>query len=404
MTSTNQEFSQFVNTWQKTFKASWDQIPEEQREDLERILRRMPADFNGWRVLIDEAIEQVHTAVGSKHTVAIVGPVNSGKSTLYNQLIQSSETQAAVSPVPGTTRRSSAADAGIFTLVDTPGADAVGSVGREEKEDALQAARNADCIVLLLDAAHGVRPSQQELYHEIRQLGKPLVVALNKMDLFRKQRAEILNQASKALDLEGRIIPISAKKKVGLERLLLSIAHSEPGLVAALGAALPDYRRRLSEDAIRRAASTAAAVGATPLPVIDFIPLMAIQSAMVISIARIHDFKLTLKRARELIATFGLGMLGRTLFYQLSKLGGPPGWLVAAAIAAGTTMAMGHASRIWFESGERVSREILENISRSISTNLVERLKNIGRRKPRRENLEESVADALSDIMLDEEP
>jgi GTPase len=397
MSKKTETFTDFVNSWQQNFKVSWDEIPEEQRDDLQRVLRRLPGDFKGWRVLINEAVDQIRTAVGDRHTVAIVGPVNSGKSTLYNQLIQAGETRADVSPVPGTTRRPSAADAGIFTLVDTPGADAVGPVGQHEKEHALEAARNADCVVLLLDASHGVRPSQQELFHEIRDLGKPLVVALNKMDLYKNEQAAILQQASRALGLEG-ILPISAKKKTGIERLLTAIARSEPGLVAALGAALPDYRRKLSEDLIRKAASTAAAIGATPLPIIDFIPLIMIQSAMVISIARIYDFKITFRRLIELLFTFGLGLLGRTLFYQISKFGGPPGWLVAAAIAAGMTITLGHAARLWFESGERLSGKMIREISSSISTDLLDRVKSLGKKKSHRKKFQQSVQEAVQDL------
>jgi len=38
-----------------------------------------------------------------------------------------------VSPLPGTTTENQQADAALFTVVDTPGADAVGSVGEQEK-------------------------------------------------------------------------------------------------------------------------------------------------------------------------------------------------------------------------------------------------------------------------------
>jgi len=398
MTTKKDNFSDFFRNWQENFRVSWDQIPESQRGELERILRRLPGDFKGWRILMDEAVDQIRTAVGDKHTVAIIGPVNSGKSTLYNQLIRKGEAEADVSAVPGTTRQASAADAGIFTLVDTPGADAAGSVGKQEKERALDAARSADCIILLLDAVHGVRTSQQELYLEIRKLGKPLIVALNKMDLMKKDREAILKQAANALGLEGAILPLSAKKRTGFERLLLEVARSEPGLVAALGAALPDYRRRLSDDVIRKAASTAAAVGATPLPVIDFIPLIVIQSAMVASIARIYDFKITFRRLIELIFTFGFGLLGRMLFYQISKFGGPPGWLVAAAIAAGITIAMGYTVRVWFESGERVTRKMVKDISNTISTNILERVKAFGKRFGRRKKMKESISGALDEL------
>ena len=62
-----------------------------------------------------------------------------------------------------------------------------------------------------------------------------------------------------------------------------------------------------------------------PLPFLDVLPLLALQSSLVLGIARIYKYRITPARARELLATFGLGFAGRTLFQQLSKLGGPPG-------------------------------------------------------------------------------
>jgi GTP-binding protein Era len=335
--------------------------------------------------------------------VAIVGPVNVGKSTLYNQLIRSRRDQAAVSAVPGTTRRVQGADAGIFGVIDTPGADAVGAVGMEEKVRALGAAQTADLIILVFDAAHGVQKAEQDLYAEIAALGKPTVVALNKIDLVGKERAGVIGKAAAALNLRiDQVLPISAKGGMGLDRLLVAVAKSEPGIVAALGAALPEYRFRLAQAVIVRAGSTAAAIAVTPLPLADFIPLVALQAAMVMSIARIYAYRITLARAKEIIAAFGVGMLGRTLFYEVSKLGGPPGWLVAAAVAAGTTVAMGYASAVWFDRGERLSGEALARIARAVSQEVIDRLRGLGKRRPGRITLRQRVSEALEELSASE--
>jgi hypothetical protein len=82
----------------------------------------------------------------------------------------------------------------------------------------------------------------------------------------------------------------------------------------------------------------------------------------------------------------------------LSKLGGPPGWLLAAAIAAGTTTAMGYAAAAWFERGERISRRSMARISRAITESLVEQLKSLGTRRPARDSLRDRVREALEAI------
>jgi GTP-binding protein Era len=359
----------------------------------------MPKELRQWRGLIDRAVDHLRQAAGAKHQVAIVGPANVGKSTLYNQLIRARADRAAVSAVPGTTRAAQQADAGIFAVIDTPGADAAGGLGEEEKARALTAARGADVLVVMFDAAHGIRNSEQALFRELMALERPSVVALNKIDLVRGERAAVIARAASALGVSAeQMIPLSAKEGSGVERVILAVAKTEPEIVAALGAALPEYRGQLAREAVIRAASTAAVIAVTPLPIIDFIPLVAVQSAMVISLARIYAYRMTLARARELVATFGLGYLGRTLFYELSKFGGPPGWLVAAAVASGTTVAIGYGAAAWFERREKLSPTALGEVSRAVGKAVVERLRGLGHRRPERITLQERVSRALEEM------
>jgi small GTP-binding protein len=358
----------------------------------------LPVDLARWRRLLEEAAAHLHLAAADRHTVAIVGPANAGKSTLYNQRIRSKETRAAVSAVPGTTRQAQAADAGIFTVVDTPGADASGSVGQEEKARALEAARRADFLIILFDAAHGIRSPEKDLLQELNSLEKPAVVALNKMDLVTRERPSVLGRAAAELGLPvDQVLPLSAKSGQGIERLLAAVAKSEPGIVAALGEALPAYRRVFAREAIARAASTAAAIAVTPLPIMDFIPLIAVQSAMVLGLARIYAYRLTPARAREILVTFGVGLLARNLFYELMKFGGPPGWLVAAAVAAGTTTALGYGAQTWFERGEKLSRERLEALSRTVGERVTQDMRRFGGRRPERIVIEQHVEQAVQE-------
>jgi small GTP-binding protein len=350
-----------------------------------------------------QGVEHVRVAAGMKQSVAILGPANVGKSTLYNQLIWSKDDEAEVSAVPGTTRESQKSDAGLFLLVDTPGADAVGGLGEVERERAMRAAVEGDVLVLMFDAVHGIRGPEKELLEALQGFGKPLVVVVNKMDLVKKEADRVLRKIAESTGLDrAQLVPISALKGDGLERLLREVVRAEPEIVAALGAALPAYRWSLAQTVVVRSASTAGAVALTPLPLLDFIPLMGIQIAMVLSIARIYAYKITLRRARELIVSFGLGVLGRTLFYELSKLGGPPGWLVAAGVAAGTTVAMGYGAAIWFERGERLSRDALGHISKAVTRSLIGRLKGIGGRRPKKNAFKERLQQALEDIPLQE--
>src|SRR5262245_60439944 len=382
-------------------KKAWEALPEAARSRLDGAIGAFPASLAGWKALADLALAHLRLAAGGKGRVAIVGPANVGKSTLYNQLVREKKDRAEVSPVPGTTRENQQADAGLFTVVDTPGADAVGEVGEREKEIALAAAREADFLVVVFDAIQGVKRDEQALFAELQGLGKPLVVALNKIDLVRGHADRVVGQAARSLGLEPpQVVPFSARDGKDVDRILLAVAKAEPEIVAALGQALPAYRRRLALQATHGAASTAAAIALAPLPIVDVVPLLAVQASLVLGIARIYDYKITLRRARELVATFGLGLLGRTIFQELSKLGGPPGWLLAAAIASSTTAVMGYAAAIWFERGERLTGDALRRLTRTVTAHLLESLRGLGRRRPGRRTLQERVASALEDAPL----
>jgi len=377
-------------------QAMWQALPPDLQAELQGALALLPGDVKLWRMLLNMALTQFKIALGDKHTVAIVGPANAGKSTLYNQLVRAPADRAQVSPVPGTTRQNQTSDAGLFSVVDTPGADAVGKVGEDEKTRALNAAAAADFLVVVFDAGPGIRRGEQELYREFAALDKPMLVVLNKIDLVRREQTKVVERAAANLGLVAdEVLPISARDGTNVARVLVAIAKTEPEIVAALGRALPEYRWRLAWTAITGAASTAAVIALAPLPILDVIPLLAIQSALVLSIARIYQYDITLKRARELVVTFGLGFLGRTLFQELSKLGGPPGWLLAAAIASSTTVVMGYAAILWFERGERLTSDTLKQITKAVTSYLLDSLRGLGQRKPSKQGLQERIKEAL---------
>ena len=382
---------------QATVRKIWEAMGPNEKAGFQSLLLGFPADTSLLKLLVKLSTAQVRQAFGSKHRVVIVGPTNVGKSTLYNQLVQNKSDLAVVSPLPGTTKENQQADAALFTVVDTPGADAVGIVGEQEKNLALSAAANADFLILVFDAIQGIKKSELELFNELSALKKPFVVVLNKIDLVpRKDLQGVISQAALNLGLEhDQIVPIIARDGKNLGKVLLAVAATEPEMVAALGQALPEYRWQLAWQTIVRSASISAAIALTPLPVIDFVPLVAIQSIMVVSMARIYNYKITPRRATELVATFGLAFLGRTLFQELSKLGGLPGWLLSAAIASSTTVVMGYAAVRWFEKGEKLSSEAIKRLTQGMTSSLLDSLKSLGKRKPDQKGLRERITQSL---------
>lgn len=394
-------FSEFPTEVRWLLKEGWETLSDERRAQLTKLLPSLAgSSSSGLMRLFELGQEHVQMAFGDKHDVAIVGPTNVGKSTLYNQLIREKGDRAEVSPVPGTTKVNQTADAGLFAIVDTPGVDAVGEQGARERAEAMSGAEAADFLIILFDAVQGVKQTELELFRELTSLGKPYVVALNKMDLVgRRQRKTVLSQAAANLGLNLEdVIPIQAEKGEDLEQILLAIVKSEPALMAALGQSMPAYRSRLAWQAIFRSASTSAVVALTPIPILDFLPLAAVQGMLVLSIGRIYNYKLTPRRASELIGSLGLGYLGRMMFYELVKLGGPPTWIIGSAVAASTTIVVGYASMLWFDKGEKLTVGKSRELSRAIAKQLIGRLGRLGKKRPGKQTLSDEMSEALKEI------
>jgi len=166
--------------------------------------------------------------VARKPQVVIVGFPNAGKSTLFNRLL--GRRKALVHALPGMTRDRVSAPAVLegrpVELVDTGGfLDAASDpLSSEVKAKAWDAARAADVLVLVLDAQRGLLPAEEDLYQSLRKLGRPLVVAVNKVD------------SERGLPLLGeyyrlgapRLFFISAEHRLRLDELEAGVAASLP--------------------------------------------------------------------------------------------------------------------------------------------------------------------------------
>jgi small GTP-binding protein len=364
-------------------KGVWNRLSPKQRQQLERWLPGA-GSISGVKDIFKFITDNYRSALDhTPSSIAIVGPTNVGKSTLYNQLIAPAEVKAVVSPVPGTTRVNQAGSAGLFSVVDTPGVDLPGSAGEAEREIALNAARSADFLVIMFAAECGVKKPDRELFETLTSMDKPHLVVLNKMDLVRRaERENVLNCAAEALGIERtEIVDIAAAKGDNVGTVVLAVAQADPRLLIALADALPAYRARLAWQRTIGSAVAAASVALIPLPMADVVPLLGVQTGMVLTIARIYGYDITPARAKELIATFGVGFAARTLYRELSKAFGVPGWILSSVVAASGTLAMGSASMLWFERGEKPSQEAMRRLMGEIGGYLREQLTGGGKEK-----------------------
>jgi len=118
--------------------------------------------------------------------VAIVGRPNVGKSTLFNRIL--GRRQAIVEDFPGVTRDRNYAEVTRFerpfTLVDTGGFEPASDdrLLTQMREQSQLAMEEADVILFLLDGREGLTPADQEVAAMLRQVVKPVLFVVNKVD------------------------------------------------------------------------------------------------------------------------------------------------------------------------------------------------------------------------------
>ena len=166
-------------------------------------------------------------------TLAIVGRPNVGKSTLFNRLIGSR--RAIVGDEPGITRDrlygETTWNGRRLRVVDTGGIipDEKELIPSEIFRQARVALEEADAIILVIDGRSELAAPDMELARLLRRLGKPLFLAVNKVDT-PKQEAEAENFRTLGID---RLFPVSAEHGLGVAELLEAALHAIPERIKA---------------------------------------------------------------------------------------------------------------------------------------------------------------------------
>ena len=161
--------------------------------------------------------------------VTILGLPNVGKSSLMNALI--GEKVAIVSSRPQTTRNRIMGvvthDHDQIVFLDTPGIHRPRTrLGEFMMQSVSGAMEGMDCVLMLTDVSH-ITGKDLELAGELSAQKVPKVLALNKIDLVHPET--VLEATAKFADLSfDEIIPVSARKKTGLDDLTASLVRFLP--------------------------------------------------------------------------------------------------------------------------------------------------------------------------------
>jgi|YNPMSStandDraft_1061717.scaffolds.fasta_scaffold05495_5 GTP-binding protein len=165
-------------------------------------------------------------------SIVIVGRPNVGKSTLFNRILGAR--RAIVGDEPGITRDRIRGEASYgdkrFELVDTGGIlphedDLIPAEIFKQARVALEA---ADQVILLVDGRAELTAADRELAGLLRRLGKPVTVAVNKIDA---PQREVLAPQFYELGFDA-VFPISAEHQLGIDELLEHLTRDFPALPA----------------------------------------------------------------------------------------------------------------------------------------------------------------------------
>ncbi len=163
---------------------------------------------------------------------AIIGAPNAGKSTLLNHIL--GQKIAITSKKPQTTRDRILGIANNeksqIIFLDTPGIHkATTLLNRKIVEQAVQAVRDVDIILFMKDVSSKKgREAEEIIARQLVQADKDVILVLNKIDLIKKSAIlPIIEQSKEIFDFKS-VIPVSAKKGMQIDKLLLEIEKILP--------------------------------------------------------------------------------------------------------------------------------------------------------------------------------
>lgn len=164
--------------------------------------------------------------------IALIGAPNAGKSTLMNRMIGAKisivtpKAQTTRSRVTGVTMQ----DEAQLVFVDVPGVfDATQSFEKSMVSAAWNAARSADVILFIHDARKKPTEETETVIKRIRDLHKPAIIALNKVDAVDDKKVLL----ERTLWFNERLVwqhifMISARKGEGVDDLRGALAELMP--------------------------------------------------------------------------------------------------------------------------------------------------------------------------------
>jgi|SRR5271157_839405 len=330
-----------------------------------------------------KAWDSVKDQLKQKLVIAFLGTASSGKTSGIKALFDID--LGNIHPIPGSTTQVKVfqVEDNVF-VADAPG---FGDIQKDISQKAKDVCNDVDIFVYILNAEGGYKQPEKDDYQSLRSYKRPALVVLNKIDLLRDhQKAEFIEDQREKMGVEPEnFIPASFDPHPAISRHPINLDKVEFWISDTLKKKGKDllfakYARekdKICRQWIRVASAAAAGIGALPIPGSDFIPLTALQGALMAKIAYLYGHSISKEDAVALIAQLFATGAGRQIFRliltSLKAVGWIPGagWLMqvaisaaAASLAASLTWALGISAQAYYRSGMQIPIADLQDVFR----------------------------------------
>ena len=169
------------------------------------------------------------TPSGERIHIGIFGKRNAGKSSLINAI--TGQSLAIVNEAKGTTtdpvsKAMEILPLGPVMIIDTPGIDDEGELGKLIIEKAYQVLNKTHVALLVVDASCGLAEEDKALWKKIEEKKLPGFIVFNKIELISEMQQALLT--AEAMKLTKSIAFVSAEKKTNIHELKEKIAALTP--------------------------------------------------------------------------------------------------------------------------------------------------------------------------------
>lgn len=213
------------------------------------------------------------TVRANRTHIGFFGLRNAGKSSVVNAI--TNQEMSLVSNIKGTTtdpvsKSMEILPLGPVVIVDTPGIDDIGDLGKLRIKKTYEVLNKIDIAVLVVDATNPLQPADQELITLFKAKNLPYFIAYNKCDLIKDKKHleanEIYVSATKNIQIHALKDLIASKVKKDDDKTILKDLI-EPGdivvLVIPIDAAAPKGRLILPQQLVLRNLLDHHAIGMT---------------------------------------------------------------------------------------------------------------------------------------------